>query len=141
MLNRPAKDFSLPDLKGDTIRLSELKGKVVFLNFWATWCGPCKREIPYLNIIYEKYRNNPNILFYGITDEDKDKVEDFLKKKEHKFHILLGNIKELYDVYGVPTNILIDKNGFIQFRHVGFNEQMGEMFLKEIGEEIDFLLE
>ncbi len=141
MLNLKAKEFEAVDLNGNNIKFSDFKGKVILINFWATWCGPCRKEIPYLNIIFEKFRTNKEVVFIGITDEDKKDVEEFLKKNEYKLNILLGSIKNIYDVYGVPTTILIDKNGFIQFRHVGFGDGMGDDFIREISEEIEFLLE
>ncbi len=141
MLKKKSPDFKLHSMDGKIVSLNDYKGKVIVLNFWATWCGPCKKEIPYLNILFEKYRTNKDVIFIGITDEEKKDVEEFLKKQEYKPIILLGNVKSEFGVYGVPTTFIIDKNGFIQFRHIGFGDGMGDIFLKELSEEIEILLE
>ncbi|MEO0116762.1 MAG: TlpA disulfide reductase family protein [candidate division WOR-3 bacterium] len=123
-LLEPSKDFTLPTLAGENITLSKLKGKVVLLDFWATWCPPCRRAIPELVKIYEEYKNR-NFLVLGIGLDEKT---DLLKVQEElniTYPILIGNDKvaKQYEIEAIPTLILLDKKGKTQLRKVGFSEE------------------
>lgn len=112
-----APDFEAVTLSGEKVSLSSLKGKMVILNFWATWCPPCKEEIPELNSFWEK--NKDRVAFYGIEImELREEVEQFLKEKSILFPIILDSeqkesISNLYRISVVPTTVIIGENGEI----------------------------
>ncbi|WP_035294679.1 TlpA disulfide reductase family protein [Clostridium sp. KNHs214] len=107
-------DFTLKDIEGKTVKLSDFKGKKVFLNFWATWCGPCKSEIPDM-IKLQKEIKDSNIVILAVNiGESKSKVADFVNKNNINFTVLLDEKQEVaskYSVSGIPTTYLIDENG------------------------------
>lgn len=116
---KTAPDFTLPDLKGRMVRLSDYKGKVVFVNFWATWCKPCEEEMPSMQVMYEAVKKKyPNfeLLAVSIDKKTPDVVEAFAKKYGVTFPVLhdrKGKIKEIYKTTGVPETFIIDQNGVI----------------------------
>ena len=128
-LNEPAPDFNLKDLDGNFVKLSDLKGKIVVVDFWATWCGPCKASFPALQKIQDKYKDNPDIAILALntmerekSDAEKEiKVKQFIAENKYSFKVLFDtDVVRKYDVSGIPTKFVIDKNGFIQFKSVGF---------------------
>ncbi|WP_138204630.1 TlpA disulfide reductase family protein [Haloimpatiens lingqiaonensis] len=107
-------DFTLKDLQGKTVKLSDFKGKKVFLNFWATWCGPCKREIPDMIKFQEEIKDDNIVILAVNIGDSKSKVEDFVKKNNINFTVLLDEKQQVaikYNVSGIPTTYLIDENG------------------------------
>ncbi len=136
----PAADFTLSSLKNEKVQLSKLQGKVVILDFWATWCGPCIGELPKLVKLYEDYSRNSNVVFYNIdVDEQPKIIQEFMTKKGYSFNVLLASGTEVQKQYGVdaiPTKFLIDKKGRIQFKHIGAppKEDVAEQLSKEIDE-------
>lgn len=130
MLNTPAPKFSLVDLTGKKISLESLKGKIVIIDFWATWCGPCKASFPGMQKAVNKFANDPNVKFLFINTwensvEDKKKnAQDFINQNKYTFHVLLDNDNKVIDSYkvdGIPTKFIIDQNGNIRFKAVGFD--------------------
>lgn len=128
MINEPAPKFSLVDLDGKKVSLEGLKGKTVIIDFWATWCGPCRASFPSMQKTINKYKDNPNIVFLFIntrqTEIDKKKnAQDFIKKTKYTFHVLLDiedKVNAAFNVQGIPTKFVIDKNGNIRFTVLGF---------------------
>ncbi|MDI7260769.1 MAG: TlpA disulfide reductase family protein [Thermodesulfobacteriota bacterium] len=121
--NKKAPDFRLEDLSGKKVELKHFKGKVVFLNFWATWCGPCKEEMPSMEALYQKFREK-NFVFLTISVdyEDRKKVKGFIDKHHYTFPVLIDSKSltlDLYGVKGIPTTILIDKKGRMVGRAIG----------------------
>lgn len=112
-----AIDFQLPDLDGKTRSLGEFKGKVVFLNFWATWCKPCEEEMPSMQQLYAALQGKPfEIVAVSIDKDGPEAIREFAKKYGVTFTVLhdrKGRIKELYKTTGVPETFIIDQNGVI----------------------------
>jgi thiol-disulfide isomerase/thioredoxin len=135
MLDEPAYDFTLKDTKGKEVNLSSLKGKIVILDFWATWCGPCIASFPAMQQVVEKYKddNNVKLLFIDTFErgENKEKlVTSFIIDNNYDFHVLYDNIIENnsnyevaneYQVTGIPTKVIIGPDGKIKFKSVGFS--------------------
>ena len=122
LVGNPAPDFSLKSLDGSSVRLSELRGKPVIVNFWATWCPSCKEEMPVLQAAYEKYRDQ-GYEFLGVDlNEDGGTVQDFVQKGGYNWVFLLdtsGEVSTTYRVSGIPTTYFIDREGVIQEMFIG----------------------
>lgn len=119
----PAPDFTLPDLNGTNHTLSNYKGKVVFLNIWATWCKPCKDEMPSMEKLYQKFKNRDFVMLAVSVDKDgKKAVEPFMKEYGLTFPALLdpaGVTSKLYKTTGVPETFIIDKKGVVIHKVIG----------------------
>jgi cytochrome c biogenesis protein CcmG, thiol:disulfide interchange protein DsbE len=119
-----ANDFELQDVKGSTVRLSDLRGKVVVINFWATWCIPCVQEMPMFDYFSSQ---NPQFTMLGIDPEESpEKVGPFIEKMGMTYTILLdrnAKVMESYKVSMLPTTFFIDEQGMIRFRHYGSMSQ------------------
>jgi peroxiredoxin len=120
---KPAPAFTLKDADGRNVSLSDYSGKVVLLNFWATWCGPCKIEIPWFADFEQRYKDRGfAVLGVSMDDEGWEIVKPYLAKSKVNYRILLGNDKVAADYGGVdslPTTFIIDKSGQITSTHVG----------------------
>jgi cytochrome c biogenesis protein CcmG/thiol:disulfide interchange protein DsbE len=120
---KPAPDFTLADHTGKPTQLSSLKGKVVLLNFWATWCGPCKVEIPWFIEFQQKYRDQDFVVLGVSLDEDGWKsVRPYMEEKKINYRIMIGNedvAKEYGGLESLPTTLMLDKEGRIASTHVG----------------------
>ncbi|MFD3445667.1 peroxiredoxin family protein [Microbacteriaceae bacterium 4G12] len=125
-IGKAAPDFELQALDGSKMKLSDLKGKKVILNFWATWCPPCKEEVPEMQAFYEKHKDNVVILAVNYTISEKagaeEKVKNFAKENGVTFPILLdttSNVGNMYKVISLPTSYFIDTNGVIRQKFIG----------------------
>ncbi len=118
--------FKLTRLDGSTIKLADFRGKVILVNFWATWCGPCLVEKPLLEKTMEKYQNDPEVVFLALsTDEDRSLVEPFLKKHQFKLPVAFADyLNEYYAVDSIPTTMIFDRQGQVSFRQAGFNPNL-----------------
>lgn len=118
--NQLAPDFELQSLSGEKIRLSDYRGKKVFLNFWASWCGPCKVEMPYMENYYKKHKDLENVEMIAVnmtkSELNTKKVQEFVDAYGLTFPVLLdskGDIERTYKVIGLPTTYFIDEDGII----------------------------
>ncbi|MEN3045500.1 MAG: TlpA disulfide reductase family protein [Candidatus Hydrothermales bacterium] len=121
-------DFELTLLDGSVFKYRENRDKIIVLNFWSTGCAPCREEIPELNELVEKFKNNEKVIFIAVTREGKKTVENFLKKKDFKYTIAINDTylhKEL-NIFGLPTHLIIDRNGRIIFKQMGYAKGTGE---------------
>jgi len=124
----PAADFELPDLSGKMVSLASLRGQVVILNFWATWCGPCKYEIPHFIKLYNAYKDK-GVTILGVSiGESKGQVEPFARTKGMTYPVLLDQkslVPRNYGgVRGIPTTFVITQDGKIYRKHVGVPPSM-----------------
>ncbi len=132
-----APDFTLTDTQGSARTLSSLRGKVVLVEFWATWCPPCRDSVSELNRLYEKYQGK-NFEILGISvDEGSDApsvVRQFVKEHAVIYPVLVDdrNVNNLYEVSGIPAMFLIDREGKIVKRFTGYIPGIGETLSKEI---------
>ena len=120
--NPPAPDFTLQDLKGKTWKLSDLKGKVVFINFWATWCPPCRDEMPSMQKLYTEMADTPFQMLAVLTNDDPMAAERFARQHGFTFPILIdrkGNIGGLYGITGVPETFIVDPGGILRRKYIG----------------------
>jgi peroxiredoxin len=119
----PAPAFTLAAKGGSNVSLSQYKGQVVMINFWASWCGPCREEMPLLESIYKKY-NKLGFTMIGVNVEPDSKAADeWLKATPVSFPILYdtdSKVSKLYDVAGMPSTVIIDRNGNLRKLHRGY---------------------
>lgn len=107
-------DFTLEDLQGNKVTLSKFKGKKVYLNFWATWCPPCKEEMPDIEKLYHETKDTDLVILAIDVGEDKNTVQNFIANNNYNFTVLLdvkGEVSQLYQVTGIPTSYFIDTKG------------------------------
>lgn len=139
--NPRAPNFFLQDLSGKKVELNHFKGKVVLLSFWATWCGPCKEEMPSKEVLHQMFKGENFILLTISVDYDeKKKVKDFIDKHRYTFPVLIDPqcvTLDLFGIKGIPATILIDKNGRMVGRSIGPKDWKGP----EIVSVLNFLLE
>ena len=118
-----APDFSLPARAGGKVQLSELKGEVVMINFWASWCGPCRQEMPLLEQIQEKYQPLGFTLLGVNVEPDSAEAEKFLKNVQVSFPILFdreNSVSSRFGVEAMPSSVLIDREGNVRHVHRGY---------------------
>jgi len=120
-----APTFKIPSAKG-MVDLSELKGQVVYLDFWASWCTPCRKSFPWMNKMQNKYKNDGFKIVAVNLDKNRDLIDKFLRRTPADFTIAFdpgGQLASSYNLAGMPTSYLIDRLGHIQETHVGFRKK------------------
>ncbi|WP_029284563.1 TlpA disulfide reductase family protein [Pedobacter sp. R20-19] len=146
MMDKPGPELSgLVDLEGRPVSQDMMKGKVVILDFWATWCVPCMQEMPYFYQVFEKYRNNKDVIFMVVNSGSNNTLEDAKKwakqNPQYQFPIYFNNDKNIGEKVGftvIPTIVVLDQHGKMQFRTIGFE---GEVLQKKLDVEIAVLLD
>ena len=130
-------EYKLTKLNGGEVRLADYKGKVIVTNFWATWCGPCRIEMPELERAMEKYKNDKDVVFLAInTDDDRNYVEPYVKGQKIKLPVVYANYLDAeFRITSIPTTIIFDRQGQIAFRQAGYNSR--EDFVTMISEKIE----
>ncbi len=122
-VNVPASEFSLTSPAGATVSLSQYKGNVVLVNFWATWCGPCQQEMPLLDQMYHKYKPAGFTLIGVNVDKDAPPVKELLARKPVSFPVALdpeNTVSKAYHVADMPSSVLIDRKGVVRYVHRGY---------------------
>jgi peroxiredoxin len=136
-IGKPAPDFALNDLNGGKVALSELKGKVVILNFWATFCGPCKEEMPSLNNLFLSFKKDGLIVLAVSTDDSEKPVQSFIKAKAIAFPVMIDKDQQVffdrYAILGLPTTFIIDRDGIIREKILGDRPWDGPDMKAKIG--------
>ena len=134
-----APDFTVYDASGKEVKLSDYFGLPIVVNFWATWCGPCKREMPAFENMYEKYGEEVVFLMVNLTDGYQDtvkKASDFVEQNGYTFPILFdvgGDASNTYGLYSIPRSLFIDSHGELFHSHTGtMSESQIEKYIKEI---------
>jgi peroxiredoxin len=134
---QPAPDFTLKSASGPNLRLAEQRGQVVMLNFWATWCGPCRQEMPALSRLYDKYRAAGFLLLGVNVDEDPRTAKNMAAKLGVHFPVLLDSSKRvpaLYEVSVMPSTVLIDRDGRVRHVHRGYKPGYEETYEAQVRE-------
>jgi peroxiredoxin len=122
-LDQPAPDFTLKSLEGTNLRLEEYRGQVVLINFWASWCGPCRQEMPVLDRLHQRYEDT-GFAVLGINVEGEEgPARDLLAKVPVTFPVLIDagqTVSELYDLEAMPSTVVIDRDGIVRYLHRGY---------------------
>lgn len=133
----PAPDFTLRNAEGRNLRLKEQRGQVVLVNFWASWCGPCKQEMPHFNRLHDKYRSAGFVLLGVNIDEDAQLGAATAGRWGLKFPVLLDTDKTVvrqYDLGSMPATVLIDRDGRVRHLHRGYREGVEATYEQQIRE-------
>jgi peroxiredoxin len=141
VIDQPVVDFELEDLEGNKVSLSDLEGKIIFLNFWATWCPPCRDEMPHMQVFHEKYKDE-GVVILGVSpnqvenrggndaEKAEKKVREFIAENGFTFPILLDRDDSVWEIYqqrGIPANYMIDKSGTVKYLKPGAFSSLEEM--------------
>jgi len=130
-----APDFTLNSMSGKNLRLKDMRGEVVMVNFWATWCGPCRQEMPLLDGLYKRYRKSGFTLLGVNIDNDRANAVRMAKKLKVSFPVLFDTDKqasELYSVSAMPYTVLIDRDGRVRHVHRGFRPGVEKKYDKQV---------
>ena len=131
----PAPDFTLKSLGGKNLKLSELAGSVVLINFWASWCGPCREEMPLLNSLHNKYEPLGFTVLGVNVEEDVGGAKGFLNNYPVDFPILLDSsnqVSKQYQVIAMPTTVVVDRDGNMRYLHRGYKSGDEEKYRKMV---------
>jgi thiol-disulfide isomerase/thioredoxin len=136
--NQALPDFALTDLRGKAWKLADLKGKVAFINLWATWCGPCKMELPYVQKLSDQMKDRKDVLILTLNmDEEIGLVEPFMKENKYSFTVIPAQVyAEGLSVYSIPRNWVVSVDGVLTFEGIGFGGE-GDEWMKKATEMIE----
>ncbi len=133
-VGQPAPAFKLADLNGNEVSLDQFKGKVVLLDFWATWCGPCRMSMPLLEKLQSQYTSDLALLAINL-EEPRDLVAGYVKRQNLHSRVLLdeeGEVGRKYRSGSIPMQVLIDKDGVVRHVQIGFSPRMGDQLRGQI---------
>ena len=136
-LQGPAPDFTLHLAGKKKLKLSQLQGNVVMINFWASWCGPCRQEMPLMDELYSQYKDLGFTILAVNVDENRDEALRFLDKVPVNYPILYdpeSSVSELYEVQAMPTTVMIDRNGNARYLHYGYQPGYEDEYEQQIRE-------
>jgi peroxiredoxin len=137
LIGQPAPDFALPTSAGVNLRLSENLGDVVVINFWATWCGPCRQEMPLLDEIQAKYHRAGMVLLSVNLDEDRQRAEEFVRTLKISYPVLLDERKDVaraFQVGTMPATVLVDRSGVIRYVSDGYKPGYEKRYTEKLRE-------
>ncbi|UII25398.1 TlpA family protein disulfide reductase [Fulvivirga maritima] len=159
IMDEPIADFNLTNLNGDQVKMSDQKGKVIILDFWATWCAPCKKAMPGMQMALDKYKSDENVVFYFIDTQEfssdyKERVRDFIEEKGYDFNVLFdveneethkkdkvfSTYAKAFNFSGIPQKLIIDQNGNLRWRSTGYSGSPSEL-ADEISIVVEYLKE
>ena len=135
MEGQVAPDFALKSSTGENLRLSEFRGDVVMINFWATWCGPCRQEMPLLDELYARYERVGFSLLGVNIDDDSGRAMDMIEELGVNFPVLFDARKEvskLYEVEAMPVTVIVDRTGTVRYIHHGYKPGYEDKYLDQI---------
>lgn len=130
-------DIKFVDAKGKTISLADLNGKVVFLNFWATWCPPCLAEMPSVNKLHQQFKNDSEVVFILVdADNDFAKAQAYMDRKGYQLPVynMASSIPEILFSGSLPTTVVLDKKGRLSFKEVGAADYASDKFITFINQ-------
>jgi peroxiredoxin len=134
-LSANAPDFTLKSVGGANLRLAEQRGQVVMVNFWATWCGPCRQEMPHLARLYDKYKSSGFTLLGVNIDDDPRAAAALAAKLGVKFPVLLDTdkkVSKVYDMSAMPATLLIDRDGRVRHIHRGYRDGVEQTYEEQV---------
>lgn len=135
-MNRPLPELGLTDMRGKTWRLTDIKGKTTLINLWATWCGPCKMELPHLQKLYEKMKDREDIRILTLnTDDNPGLIESFLKENKYTFPVLPARayVDQLVPSLSIPRNWIVDNQAVLKLESIGFGNN-GDKWMEDVTE-------
>ncbi len=134
---QPAPDFTLKSLSGENLKLSELRGQVVLVNFWASWCGPCRQEMPLLDEMYQRYQKLGFTVLGVNVEQDGAPAQVLLKEHPVHFPVLFdpqSTVSKLYNLNAMPSTVLVDRNGNVRYLHQGYLPGYEQTYQQQISE-------
>lgn len=135
MIGKQAPDFALKSSTGQNLRLSEYRGEVVMINFWATWCGPCRQEMPLLDDLYNRYERVGFQLLGVNIDDDSNRAMAMMRELGVNFPVLFDaskDVSKLYEVNAMPVTVILDREGNVRHVHQGYKPGYEEKYLNEV---------
>ncbi len=132
-----APDFTLKTSKGDNLKLSEHRGEVVMINFWASWCAPCRLEMPHLNDLYLRFKDMGFTLLAVNVEEDSAQAQQMARELKMAFPVLFdttNKVSKMYDVSAMPSTIIVDRSGNMRFLHRGYQAGYEDEYQQQVRE-------
>ncbi len=134
---KSAPDFTLKSLSGENLKLSELRGQVVLINFWASWCGPCRQEMPLLDELYQRYQKLGFTILGVNVEQDTHDAQTLLREHPVHFPILFDQqsiASKLYELNAMPSTVLVDRNGNVRYLHQGYAPGYEQNYQQQVSE-------